>query len=212
MKQEGKPCWAKSLAATFTSKKRSSSLSWDLRPQESDSCIYRFLPITLLQLGSRLPGDAALRTKVPSGKPLSRPFPVLALPPQTPKWGSSLGVQRSYITQLYSGRDMPFFQPLETRPSNSWAHQSYSVHLHSISLASCSRSILPPTPVPFSSPLSWTFPCYVHDKDKPESASTSIMVWQWGWKMNSILTHHHKIGNVCREVRPIYGGLWSVTD
>lgn len=127
---KGTPVGQKLWLPEFTSKKRSDFLSWALRPQEWDSWIYRFLPITLLQPGLH-PGDATLSTKVPLGKPLSSPLPALDMPPPTPKQSSSLSVQCWCVMQLYSGGGVPSFQPLETRPSSSWAHLSYSC-LHSI--------------------------------------------------------------------------------
>ena len=96
MKWESETMLSKSSGCR-TGKERSSFSSRVLRPQEWDFWIYRFLPVTFLQPGSGLPGDATPRIKAPSSKSLSSPLSALSPPPQVPKHSSSLGVQCWYV-------------------------------------------------------------------------------------------------------------------
>lgn len=95
-----------------------------------------------------------------------------------------------------------------SRPSNSWlicpthiytAFPSFLLRIHVSYSDAIFQSFIMGLPL-------------LHAKCISKCVRASVMVWQWGWKMVSILTHHHKISNVCREVRPIYERLWSVTD
>lgn len=157
--------------STFTSKKRSDSLSWDLRPQESDSCVYRFPPITLLQPGSWgcNPENQSTFQALSSPSPASTDFQMglfswcaMQLFNTVVQW------ERDAILPTPGDKSLQLLSSSVLLSTSALHFPGFLLQVH-----------IAPYPSAILQPSIMDLPM-LHDQDKPESASTSIMVWQWG--------------------------------